>query len=343
MDVVFRANQPYDVYGIGNAIVDLLIFIDDLFLNEISLPKGHMTLTSAKEQALLINQIENRNLKLQMTSGGSAANTMITVSRAGGKAFYTGKIALDPYGEFYRINLLEAGVDFDVRPLGEDHGSTATCVVLVTPDAERTMSTHLGVSVLLTEQDIQEDIIKKSQMLYIEGYLWLNEKTRNAALKAIDIAKKNQIPVGFTFSDGFVVQQYKKDFLKLMENQDFSIVFMNLDEGYFFTEKSNEEEIIEDLKQFSNWIFLTASEKGCYVIKNHQAKLVSGFPVKPLDTTGAGDTFAGGVIFGLTHGYTPEESAKIGNFLASEVVQIQGARLLRDYSKDIIKFVKNSL
>ena len=335
-------NSVYDVYGIGNAIVDLLVFVDDVFLNELALPKGHMSLSSAKEQALLINLIENRNLKFQMTSGGSAANTMITVSRAGGKAFYTGKIALDTYGEFYRLNLLEAGVDFDVHPLEEDHGSTASCVVLITPDAERTMSTHLGVSVLLTEQDIQEEIIKKSQILYIEGYLWLNEQTRNAALKAIEIAKKNQIPVSFTFSDGFVVQQYKKDFIKLMENQDFSIVFMNLDEAKFFTEKSNEEDIVIDLKKFSNLIFMTASERGCYVIKDNQAKLVSGFPVKPLDTTGAGDTFAGGVIFGLTHGFSSEESAKIGNFLASEVVQIQGARLLRDYSKDIIKIIHHS-
>ncbi|GIX42702.1 MAG: adenosine kinase [Leptospiraceae bacterium] len=333
-------NKLYDVYGIGNAIVDLLVFIDDILLQEISLPKGHMTLASSKEQAFLINLIENKHLKIQMTSGGSAANTMITVTKAGGKAFYTGKIASDPYGEFYRINLLEAGVDFDVHPLSEDHGSTATCVVLVTPDAERTMSTHLGVSILLTENDIQESIIQKSKIVYIEGYLWLNEQTRNAALKTIEIARKNQIPVSFTFSDGFVVEQFRNDFYNHLIKNDFSIVFMNLDEAKFFTQKENENDIINELKKFSNLLFVTASEKGCYVIQNKESILVSGYPVKPLDTTGAGDTFAGGVIFGLSHGYDVIKSAKIGNFLASEVVQIQGARLQKDYSDKIQNIIQ---
>jgi sugar/nucleoside kinase (ribokinase family) len=341
MKINFNPNGYYDVYGVGNAIVDLLVFVDEVFLNEVSLSKGHMTLSTSKEQALLINLIENKHLNVLMTSGGSAANTMITVAKAGGKAFYTGKIAQDPQGEFYRINLIEAGVDFDVHPLSEDQGSTATCIVLVTPDAERTMSTHLGVSILLTEDDIKENIIQKSKLVYIEGYLWLNEKTKNAALKAIEIAKKHSIPVSFTFSDGFVVDQFKEEFRNHLINQDFSIVFMNLDEAKFFTQKAQEKDIIKELEKFNNLLYLTASEKGCYVIKNKHSIHIAGFPVKPIDTTGAGDTFAGGVIYGLTHGYTPEESAKIGNYLASEIVQLQGARLQKDYSHQISQLLKS--
>lgn len=327
--------KTYDVYGIGNAIVDFMVFVDDLILNEIFLSKGHMTLSSSREQATLIHFLENQSLKFYMNSGGSAANTMITIVRAGGSAFYTGKIAKDPYGEFYRMNLIEAGVEFDVHPLDESHGSTASCIVLVTPDAERTMSTHLGVSVLLKEEDIKEDIIKDSSIIYIEGYLWTNETTRNAAKKAIEIAKTYKIPVSFTFSDGFVVQQYKQDFYEHIKNGDFNIVFMNSDEAKYFIESQSMENILNELKKFSNLFYVTASEKGSYVINQNDVQLISGFPVKPLDTTGAGDAFAGGVLFGLTHHYDIYQSAKIGNFLASEIVQIQGARLTKDYKDKI--------
>ncbi len=328
--------KQYDVYGIGNAIVDLLVFVDDIFLKEISLPKGHMTLSSSKEQAILLNTLENKKLEIFMTSGGSAANTMISVSRAGGNVFYTGKIAQDPNGEFYRMNLLEAGVDFDVHPLQKDMGSTATCIVMVTPDAERTMSTHLGVSILLREEDINEEIIKNSKCIYIEGYLWTNESTRNAAKKAIEIAKKYNKLVSFTFSDGFVVQQYREDFLNHILNKDFDIVFMNLDEAKFFIPHLNIEDILKELSNMNILIYVTVSEKGCYVIKNPEIRLISGFPVKPLDTTGAGDCFAGGVLYGLTHNYDPYSSAKIGNFLASEIIQIHGARLQKNYKDKIL-------
>lgn len=337
MNLKLNPNSRFDVYGIGNAIVDFLIFVDDFFINEISLPKGHMTLASSRDQAYLLKLIENKEMK--MISGGSAANTMVTVAKVGGKAFYTGKIAKDPYGEFYRFHLLEEGVDFDVHPISEEEGSTATCIVFITPDAERTMSTHLGASILLSEKDIQEEILLNSKIIYIEGYLWLNESTQKAAKKAMEIAKKNQIPVSFTFSDKFVVEKFKQEFYALTRVLDFNILFMNAEEAIAFTETTNLYDALENLKNFSNLIYVTNNKQGAFVIENHKIYEVSGFPVKAIDTTGAGDAFAGGVIYGLTHNYDPKISAKIGNYLASEVVKIQGARLQNSYKNQISSIV----
>lgn len=337
MNLKLNQKSKFDVYGIGNAIVDFLVFVDDVFINEVSLSKGHMTLASSRDQAYLLKLIENKEIK--MISGGSAANTMATVAKAGGKAFYTGKIAQDPYGEFYRFHLLEEGVDFDVHPISEEEGSTATCIVFITPDAERTMSTHLGASILLTEKDIQEEILLNSKLIYIEGYLWLNENTQKAAKKAIEIAKKNQIPVSFTFSDKFVVENFKEEFYALTRSQDFDILFMNTEEALALTETTNLFNALENLKNFSNLIYVTNNKYGAFVIEDHNIYEVSGFPVKALDSTGAGDAFAGGVLFGLTHNYDSKISAKIGNYLASEVVQIQGARLHSSYKNKISSIV----
>ncbi len=331
-------NSKFDVYGVGNAIVDLLVFVDDIFLNEISLKKGHMTLSTSKEQAFLLKLLENQ--KIQMVAGGSAANTMATIANVGGKVFYVGKIAKDPYGEFYRLNLLEEGVHFDVHPVSETRGSTATCVVLITPDAERTMSTHLGASILLSKQDISEETIQQSKIVYIEGYLWLNQNTREAAKKTIEIAKQHKIPVSVTFSDPFVVKQFREEFYFYARNEDFQILFMNAEEAISFTETKNLQNALDFLKNFHNIIYVTNNKHGAFVIENHQVYEVSGFPVRAIDSTGAGDAFAGGVLYGLTHQYNTKQSARIGNFLASEIVQIQGARFKKSYKEMIESIAK---
>ncbi|MFN3603490.1 MAG: adenosine kinase [Leptonema sp. (in: bacteria)] len=335
-----KSNLKFDVYGLGNAIVDLLVFTDDLYLQEISLQKGHMTLADSKTQAYLLKLLDGKEIR--MVSGGSAANTMAAIAKAGGKAFYTGKIAKDPYGEFYRFHLLEEGVHFDVHPVSETQGSTATCVVLITPDAERTMSTHLGASILLTEEDIHKDVLKDSKVLYIEGYLWLNESTRKAAKKAMELAKEYQIPVSFTFSDQFVVEQFKEEFYSLVRSLEFHILFMNSEEAKSFVETKDLYNALEYLKNFNNLIFVTNNKHGSFVIENHTIYEVSGFPVEAIDSTGAGDVFAGGVLFGLTNGYDSCLSAKIGNFLASKIVQIQGARFNKSYQDEIKRMLFNA-
>lgn len=326
-------NKEYDVYGIGNAIVDLLVFVEEEFIHNTRLSKGHMKLATLEEQAKLLYQIES--FGIHMTSGGSAANTMITVANAGGKPVFTGKVASDTHGEFYRVNLHEAGVTFFAEPIHETFGSTGTCIVFVTPDAERTMSTHLGVSILLQESDINEEVLKKARMVFIEGYLWLTTATKQAALKAIDMAKFYHIPVGFSFSDSFVVELFRKEFEEKIRNQDFHILFMNAEEIRAFFDEEDYRICLEYLLGYENLFFVTNSEKGANVVYRGSIHSVPGFPVKPLDTTGAGDCFAGGVIYGLTHRKTPEEAARIGNYLASHVVRVQGARLPKSFAEEI--------
>ncbi len=330
-------DRMFDVYGVGNAIVDLLTFVDDIFIDEIAIPKGNMTLTTSKEQAELLNLIKDKTI--HMKSGGSAANTMLAVANVGGKVFYTGKIAKDPYGEFYRKNLWEGGVDFNVHPLEESKGSTATCIVLITPDAERTMATHLGVSILLDTNDIQEDIIKKSKILYVEGYLWLNEKTRKAAIHAFELAKKYNVLTSFTFSDSLVVRNYRDDFKNIMKEY-VDIVFLNSEETIEFCNCDDLLAGLNDLKPYSNLIFTTNGKNGCFVIYEGNVLEVPGFPEKAIDTTGAGDCFAGGVLFGISQAYDFNKSARLGNYLASRVVLVQGARLDKKYDEKIKEIIK---
>ncbi|MCB1166641.1 MAG: adenosine kinase [Leptospiraceae bacterium] len=318
-----------DVYGVGNAIVDTLAFVDDDFIRENDLQKGGMTLSDSQTQASLLGALSHKSLELR--SGGSAANTMIGIARSGGSGFYTGKVARDPNGEFYRKDLLDAGIHFDVHPLPESTGPTGTCVVMTTPDAERTMYTHLGVSVQLSEKDIEPDRIAKSRYVYVEGYLFDGEGPRKACFTALEEARKNNAVPTFTFSDPFLVGRYREDLHALVRDY-CDVVFMNDEEARGFTEMESLEESARYIGNIVDTAFITNGKKGAIVVHNKEVFEVPGFSVKAIDTNGAGDSFAAGALFALARGKTPPEAAKWGNFLASEIVQIHGARLDKDYS-----------
>ncbi len=291
-----------------------------------------MTLVPSDKQAAILLGLSR--VPLELRSGGSAANTMIAVARSGGTSFYTGKVSRDTNGEFYRQDLLNAGIHFDVHPADESDGPTGTCVVLTTPDAERTMLTHLGVSVQLTEKDIDEEKIKSSKMIYIEGYLWAGDGTRKACIRAAELGKKHNVPVAFTFSDSFLVQPFRSDFFGFVKDY-CSVVFCNAPEVRSFSEIENLEEAARYVGQIADHAFITNSEHGALVVERGTITEVPGFRVKAIDTNGAGDAFAGGALFGLTHGYSVQASARWGNFLASEIVQVPGARLSKDYSGQV--------
>lgn len=321
-----------DVYGVGNSLVDTIAFVDSDFIREHDLTPGSMTLVDAEKQARLLHALENHSLELR--SGGSAANTMIAVGRSGGNAFYTGKVSRDTNGEFYKQDLLEAGIHFDVHPAQVTDGPTGTCVVLTTPDAERTMLTHLGVSTQLTGADMDEEKIKSSKMIYIEGYLWAGEGTRSACIRAAELGRKNGIPVSFTFSDSFLVTPFRADFFSFVKDY-CTTVFMNAPEVRSFSEMERLEDAALYVGQIADTAFITNGEQGALVVRGGQIKEVPGFRVHAIDTNGAGDAFAGGTLFGLTHGYSETEAARWGCYLASEIVQVAGARLNKDYSSQV--------
>ncbi len=329
-------SKSIDVFGVGNALVDILAFVEEDFIKKHQLDRGGMTLVDAPQQGALLHDLEKTDLKLR--SGGSAANTIIAIAQSGGKAFYTGKVANDPNGEFYRKDLLEVGVEFDVVPADKSDGPTGSCLVLTTPDAERTMCTNLGVSIALAPTDINIEILSQSKYSYLEGYLWNGSEPRAACIETMEQSKRHGVLVSFTFSDKFLVDNFGDDFRKLVTDY-CDLVFCNADEARSFCGIESLEDCAIKIGEMVDTAFITNGSNGCLVVEKKQISHVPGFPIKALDTVGAGDAFAGGVLFGITNGYSSTQAARWGNYLASEVVQIQGPRLENSQAskvKDII-------
>ncbi|NCN10725.1 MAG: adenosine kinase [Leptospira sp.] len=314
--------KKYDVFGVGNALVDIIVLLDDAFLNENKLQKGVMTLIDETSQGSLLSSLHD--YKKNLRSGGSAANTMIALSNSGGTGCYTGKVSHDTYGEFYKKDIEEAGIVFETKP--DTDGHTGTCLILTTPDAERTMLTSLGISTTLKPTDIDTEKLKVSKYSYIEGYLWDGDSTKKASELTMKLSKENGVKVAFTYSDPFCVNRTREEFIQLTKDY-VDVVFCNLEEAYALTGKDSPESALIELAKLSPMCFMTAGKEGAYVLQDGKSTLVPGFPVKPIDTTGAGDSFAAGVLYGLTQGYTPEKAARWGNYVASRVVQEIGPRL----------------
>lgn len=313
-----------DVFGVGNALVDILAFVEDDFVQHHALNRGSMTLMDAEKQGGILHDLEHTSLQLR--SGGSAANTMIALAQSGGSGFYSGKVAKDTNGEFYRQDLLAAGIEFDVHPAPELSGPTGTCVVLTTPDAERTMCTHLGVSTTLAATDIDLDRLSRAKYSYIEGYLWDAVDPRQASIETMEHSKRKGVKVAFTFSDAFLVDRFADDFRQVITNY-CDVLFCNADEMRRFFEVESLEKCAQNLGELVNLAFITDSANGCLVVENKQITKVAGFPVQAIDTVGAGDAFAGGVLFGLTNNLSPQQAGRWGNYLASRVVEVHGPRL----------------
>lgn len=315
--------KNFDVFGVGNALVDIIAFVDPIFLKKHNIEKGVMTLVDEVYQAELLTNL--KDVKKELRSGGSAANTMIALANSGGTGCYSGKVSHDTYGEFYKKDMEDSGIVFETKPVTSGH--TGTCIVLTTPDADRTMLTSLGISTSLDKSDLDISALERSKYVYVEGYLWDGPSTKAASELAMKHAKDKGIKVAFTYSDPFCVNRSKEDFLHLTKTY-VDVVFCNTDEGLALSGAKSPLEAVEFISKLSDLVFMTAGKEGAYVATNGKIQLVPGFPAKPIDTTGAGDSFAAGVLYGLTQGYSPARSARWGNFVASCVVQEVGPRLI---------------
>ncbi len=320
-----QEKRPFDVYGVGNALVDIVAFVDDSFVQDFELAKGGMTLMEPPRQADILHRLEQNELHL--ASGGSAANTMIGLAQSGGSGFFCGKVAADTHGEFYKRDMEEFGIGFDT-PMATEHGTpTGTCVVLTTPDTERTLCTHLGIAVGLTTADVDAEQIAKCQMSYIEGYLWDSEGPREACKLVMKTSQEVGTKVAFTVSDAFLIDRFADDFEQVIADY-CDVLFCNADEATMLCGNESFEENAKVLGGMAPLVFLTHGEQGCVVIENNSEPVkVDGYEVNAIDTVGAGDAFAGGVLYGLTNGMTAIEAAQWGNYLASRVVSIVGPRL----------------
>jgi sugar/nucleoside kinase (ribokinase family) len=318
------ADKKYDVFGVGNAIVDTLAQVEDQFISDLTLGKGGMSLMDTENQAKVLQGLEGHNLKL--ASGGSAANTMVAIAQSGGTGVYLGKVAHDTNGEFYKQDMQECGIEFPVTMAAESSLPTGTCVVLTTPDAERTMCTHLGVSTTLNKTEIDTDLLAQSKCSYIEGYLWDAEGPRAACVEAFEQSKKLGVRAAFTFSDAFLIDRFADDFRKIAADY-CDIIFCNADEAKQFFSSDDLNDCASKMAGLVDLAFMTNGSEGCYVVEKGEVTLVPGFPVKAIDTNGAGDSFAGGALYGLTNGMTAAQSAKWGNYFASRVVETMGPRI----------------
>jgi len=313
--------DKFDVVALGNAIVDVLAPVDDAFL---------LTHKLAKNTMMLIDEYRADQLYLAFgekveAAGGSAANTMAGLASFGAHGHFVGKVKADRLGEAFASSLMAGGTHFATDP-AEGGPPTACSLIAVPPDGQRAMNTYLGASRELGPDDIREKDIAEAEILYIEGYLWDSEKSKAASRKAIAIAKRLGTKIAFTLSDSFCVGRYRDDFAALLEN-DLDIVFANEDEAKSLFETDVFDGALQRFKQWNGIAALTRSEKGCVAVGGGEVHVIDAAPVaKVLDTTGAGDQFAAGFLFGLVRGKSLAAAGKLGALAAAEVISHFGAR-----------------
>ena len=310
-----------DVVGIGNAIVDVITTTEDSILENLSLEKGSMTLIDENKANKLYEITTNRIQK----SGGSVANSLACVSQLGGKAAFIGRVRNDKLGEVFTEEISRTGTIFNTPP--SFYGpSTARCLIFVSPDAQRTMCTYLGASVLLDDKDIELSSVREAKILYLEGYLWDNPAAKNAFIKAAEIAKSAGTKVALSLSDSFCVNRHRESFIKLVEDY-IDILFANEAEITSLYETSNINLALNKLRNKCELAAITIGEKGSILISNGKEISIEPFILgNALDTTGAGDLYAGGFLKGLSNGLNPVISAKMGSICAGQIVTQLGSR-----------------
>ncbi|MEM1286704.1 MAG: adenosine kinase [Pseudomonadota bacterium] len=314
----------FDVVAIGNAIFDILAHVEDDFLVREKLVKGSMRLVDAAESARLYNRIGQAT----RMSGGSAGNTAAAIASLGGSAAYIGKVAQDDTGRAYAHDMRGIGVHFDVQPLSAAQGiHTATSVILVTPDGERTMNTSLAACQELTVQDIEPNVIRASAITYMEGYLWDPAKAKEAFRYAAKIAKQAGRRVALTLSDSFCVDRFRSEFIDLMRSGTVDTLFANEHELKALYETADLPTAYNALAQDCDLGIVTLGAKGSMSIQGEERVEVGTKPVEDLvDLTGAGDAFAGGYLFGLARKMPLNICAELGHLAAGHVIQQMGPR-----------------
>ena len=315
-------SAKYDVLGIGNAIFDVLVQTDEAFLSSHGMTKGGMALI---DEARAVSIYRDMGPATEM-SGGSAANTIVGIANLGARAAYVGKVKDDEIGRLYAHDIRAAKVTFDTKA-ATGGPATGCSYILVTPDGERTMNTYLGAAQELMPDDIDPAQIAAAEIVYLEGYLWDPKSAKEAFVKAATIAHGAGRQVALTLSDSFCVGRYRDEFLDLMRKGTVDLIFANESELQSLYQTSDFDAALKQLRQDTKLGVVTRSEKGCVVASKDGVIAVPAFPIeKMVDTTGAGDLFAAGFLFGLVRGSGYENAGRLGALAAAEVIQHIGAR-----------------
>lgn len=315
---------PYHVYGLGAALVDTEVEVSDSFLQQAEIEKGLMTLVDEQRQAQLLDLMRDHLVGSNRSSGGSACNSIIAASYFGAQTFYSCKVANDDNGKFFHHDTQAAGVTTRANDL--PNGTTGKCLVMITPDAERTMNTYLGISETLDVDDLDIDALKRSEYVYLEGYLVTSPTGRQAAIRAREIAEQSGVKTALSLSDPGMVEFFR-DGLSDMIGEQVDLLFCNKDEALGWTNTDSIEAAAEALKDSARTFAMTMGKDGAMVFDGRTLEHVAGEDVKAIDTNGAGDMFAGAFLYAITHGHSYAEAARLANHAAAQVVSQYGPRL----------------
>ncbi len=330
-----NTNNKYAVYGIGNALVDMEFEVTTDFLKKMEVEKGLMTLVDEDRQKHLMQNMNG--LQHKRAGGGSAANTMVALSNLGAKGFYSCKVSNDETGDFFLKDLKEAGLATNLNDKNRASGTTGKCMVMVTPDADRTMNTFLGITSTFSVEDLVEEEIKNSKMLYIEGYLVASPTGKLSAVCAREIAEKNGVLKVLTFSDPNMVLYFKEGLMEMIGDRPLDLLFCNESEALAFTGKAHLEDALFELKKITRCYAVTTGSKGATLFDGEKTIEVVTMPVEAIDTNGAGDLFAGSFMYALSEGKCFEEAGRFACAAASKLVTQFGARLAKNDLLEIKK------
>jgi fructokinase len=325
-------SRTYDVYGLGNALVDIEYEVEDAFLAANDISKGQMTLVEADRQRELMQILDG--FEPRRGSGGSAANTLIGVSGFGGRAYYSCKVADDELGRFFVRDLLAAGVDTNADQHHGD-GDSGRCLVLLTPDAERTMNTFLGISGSLSRANVNEEALADSKWLYMEGYLCTSDSARDALVEAHDLARDTGVRVAATLSDPSMPEFFAPQ-LRAMLGDHVDHLFCNAEEALLWTGEKDEAAAVEALKDFAGTFAITRGGSGSLVWDGATLHDIPTEPVRAVDTLGAGDLYAGAYLYALGRGDDHRAAGELANRAATRLVTHFGPRLPIDALRALI-------
>ena len=333
--------MKYDIRALGNALVDTQFMVSHEFLSQIGLEPDSMTLASAEEHMPIIEKLESMNVDSVSDCGGSATNSLVAASYFGSNCHHVCRVANDKDGKKYLDSLQNAGVDHIGFSKENSDMPTGKCLIFVTPDAKRTMSSMLGISAYLGPKDINYDAVINSKIFYIEGYMVTSEENFSAVTSVLDQLNNENTLKALSLSDAGIVGGFKDKF-KEIESYGIDMIFCNDDEAIAYAETETLEDAVSFYKEQSYMIVITKGSKGSLVIKDRQEIFSPALTIEPVDTNGAGDMYAGSFMHAYLNGFDLLSCADFANFASSKIVETFGPRLTTDGYKEILKKLKKS-
>jgi sugar/nucleoside kinase (ribokinase family) len=330
--------KKYDILGIGNAIVDIVTEVEFDFFEKNNIEKGVMTLVDEKRQLELMKVIDMKRSK--MTGGGSAGNTVVAASQFGGKAFYSCLVAKDELGKFFLDDIKRHGIDTNLKYEQLPTSHSGRCLVMTSPDANRTMNTFLGVNSFFAPEHLDERAIQDSTYIYLEGYLVASPNGLAAMKEAKFIAEKNKVSVALTFSDPSMVKYFSAQMTEIV-GASVDLLFCNEEEAMIFTGTDNILDARTKLRDVAKRFVITQGENGATIFDGDTFISIEPYKVKAIDTNGAGDMFAGAFMYGITHGHSYADAGKLASLASSKVVVQWGPRLKTEQVRKILADLPN--